>query len=95
MNNTINLRQYKVIKDCFLLFKGYKERIVNMSNNELVEELSRYKTEMSNYPNHLLTIVKGKLLMTEFINRDIQTDTFVKTEKNRIELVINKRLEEK
>jgi len=69
MENVISLKKARIEKDCVTLFAGYKARIVLMDKEEIAVEISRFQKEMHNYPNHLLTLVKGRILLNALIAR--------------------------
>lgn len=62
-DNVICLRSYRALKESRNLFKGYRERLWKMETAQLKEELNRYREERKNFPTHLLTLVKGQILM--------------------------------
>ena len=63
MSNIISLKNYKTIKECRSLFQGYGRRVAEMNKEELLAEFARYTKEATNFPNHLLTLVKGEILL--------------------------------
>ena len=69
MNNVISLQAYRVEKDCQQLFKGYKDRINNFTKEQFHQELLNFQQEFQKFPNHLLTIVKGQILLRAMIAR--------------------------
>lgn len=88
-----NLRACRVLHECRRLFFGYKNRLSQMSRLEFLGELNRYRNEVINFPNHLLTLVKGELLLSQakrFTFDDIIQD-FIKSESNRIAAEIERR----
>jgi hypothetical protein len=61
--NIISLKAYRTLKECQKLFQGYRSRLTKMDKTDLLLELERYRKEAANYPHHLLTVVKGEILM--------------------------------
>lgn len=96
MRNTVSLRAYRTLKECRVLFNGYDQRLSNMEKGELLSELERYRTESNRYPNHLLTIVKGEILMKELKKRATTAElkAYIQEEEVRLYIEINRRLYE-
>lgn len=69
MDNVVSLRAVRTQKECERLFEGYKKRLSVFSKDEMSTEVARFQSEMKNYPNHLLTLVKGKILLHELLRR--------------------------
>ena len=69
MENVVSLRAVRTEKECMKLFAGYKARILLMSKEEIAVEIARFQKEMQNYPNHLLTLVKGRILLQALMDR--------------------------
>lgn len=62
-DNVVSLKAHRTLVECRRLFRGYEARIMKMDRGLLLTEVQRYKNEAVNYPHHLLTIVKGEILM--------------------------------
>lgn len=63
MENVISLKAYRTIKETQKLFAGYRTRVEKMGRDEMLEEMKRYRQEAEKYPFHLLTLIKGQILM--------------------------------
>lgn len=94
--NIISLKAYRTLKECQKLFQGYKGRLAKMEKMDLLLELDRYKKEAANYPHHLLTVVKGEILMTALKERSLTEDlkSFAQNEERRLKVEVYKRLHE-
>lgn len=94
--NIISLKAYRTLKECQKLFQGYKGRLSKMEKTDLLLELDRYKKEAANYPHHLLTVVKGEILMTALKDRSLTEDlkSFAMNEERRLKVEVYKRLHE-
>ena len=92
--NIISLKAYRTLKECQRLFEGYRDRLGKMEKTDLLLELERYKKEASNYPHHLLTVVKGEILMTALKNRSLTQElkSFALAEERRLKVEVYKRL---
>lgn len=92
----VSLRAFRTLKECQRLFHGYESKLEALDKADLLCELDRYRTEASRYPSHLLTIVKGEILM-QVVKRKSLTDelrSFAELEENRIRTEVARRLRE-
>ena len=69
MDNVVSLKAVRTQRECERLFEGYKKRLSVFTKDEMSTEINRFQNEMKNYPNHLLTLVKGKILLKELLRR--------------------------
>jgi len=94
MNNLISLGSYRAIKKCKTLFISYKDKLERMNKNDLFIELSKYRDEVARYPNHLLTALKGEILMKVVSKKAISTElrTYAINEELRLKKTIKMRL---
>lgn len=69
MENVVSLKAVRTEKECVKLFVGYKNRVIAFTKEEMALEIARFQKEMHNYPNHLLTLVKGRILLNALIAR--------------------------
>jgi hypothetical protein len=94
--NIVSLKAYRTLKECQRLFQGYRARLTKMEKADLLLELERYRKEASSYPHHLLTVVKGEILMNALKNRSLTEDlkSFAATEERRLKVEVYRRLHE-
>jgi hypothetical protein len=94
--NVISMQAFKTLKECQRLFHGYKERLAKMEKVELLQELERYRQEAGRYPHHLLTVVKGEILMTNLKDKSLTDElrSFAQKEEHRLKVEMYKRLHE-
>jgi hypothetical protein len=94
--NIVSLKAYRTLKECQRLFHGYRDRLGKMEKTDLLMELERYRKEAANYPHHLLTVVKGEILMTALKTRSLTTELklFAAAEEHRLKVEVYKRLHE-
>jgi hypothetical protein len=92
--NVVSMKAYRTLKECQKLFQGYKVRLTKMEKADLLMELDRYRKEAANYPHHLLTVVKGEILMTALKERSLTEELkeYAKTEERRLKVEMYKRL---
>ena len=92
--NVVSLKAYRTLKECQKLFEGYKKRLSKMDKMDLLLELERYKKEAANYPHHLLTVVKGEILVTSIKERSLTAElkSFAVTEERRLKIEMYRRL---
>jgi hypothetical protein len=94
--NIVSLKAYRTLKECQKLFLGYRARLTKMDKTDLLLELERYRKEAANYPHHLLTVVKGEILMNALKNRSLTEDlkNFALNEERRLKVEVYRRLHE-
>ena len=94
--NIVSLKAYRTLKECQRLFHGYRDRLGKMEKADLLQELDRYRKEATNYPHHLLTVVKGEILMAALKDRSLTLElkTFAINEERRLKVEVYKRLHE-
>lgn len=94
--NIISLKAYRTLKECQKLFQGYRARITKMEKTDLLLELERYRKEAANYPHHLLTVVKGEILMAALKEKSLTDElkTFAASEERRLKIEVYRRLHE-
>lgn len=94
--NIVSLKAYRTLKECQRLFHGYKDRLGKMEKADLLQELERYRKEAANYPHHLLTVVKGEILMNALKDRSLTNElkAFAMNEERRLKVEVYKRLHE-
>jgi hypothetical protein len=94
--NIVSLKAYRTLKECQRLFQGYRGRLTKMEKTDLLQELERYRKEAANYPHHLLTVVKGEILMAALKERSLTQElkTFALNEERRLKVEVYKRLHE-
>ena len=94
--NIVSLKAYKTLKECHKLFEGYKTRLGKMEKADLLMELDRYRQEAVRYPHHLLTVVKGEILMGELRSKSLTTElkNFAQSEERRLKVELYQRLHE-
>jgi hypothetical protein len=94
--NIVSLKAYRTLKECQRLFHGYKDRLGKMEKADLLQELERYRKEAANYPHHLLTVVKGEILMNALKDRSLTNELkmFALNEERRLKVEVYKRLHE-
>ncbi len=92
--NVVSLKAYRTLKECQKLFQGYKLRLSKMEKTDLLLELERYRKEATNYPHHLLTVVKGEILMTALKDRSLTEELkeYARGEERRLKVEMYKRL---
>ncbi|MCO5142111.1 MAG: hypothetical protein M9962_03365 [Oligoflexia bacterium] len=92
--SVVSLKAYKTLKECQKLFQGYRTRVHKMEKVDLLLELERYKKESANYPHHLLTVVKGEILMEAIKGKSLTDElrNFAANEEKRIKVEMYKRL---
>ena len=90
----VSLRAYRTIRECQKLFRGYETKLETMEKAELLTELDRYRVEAGRYPSHLLTIVKGEILMQVIKKRSLTMElkSFADTEERRLKTEVTRRL---
>ena len=95
INTVVSIRAYKTLKECQKLFASYQERITKMDKVDLLVELERYKKEAANYPSHLLTLVKGEILLKTVHAQSLSEELkgFAAQEQSRLQRELTKRLE--
>jgi len=95
MDNVISLKAHRTLIECRRLFKGYDDRLDKMDKTDLLTEFERYRKEAVNYPHHLLTLVKGEILLSKLgkmqITKELQV--FINNELLRINKEIKLRLQ--
>ena len=94
--NVVSLKAVRTLKECQKLFEGYRQRVHKMEKTDLLMELDRYRTEASRYPHHLLTIVKGEILLHAVKSRSLTKELkdFASSEERRLKVELYKRLHE-
>jgi hypothetical protein len=94
--NIVSLKAYRTLKECQRLFQGYRGRLGKMDKVDLLQELERYRKEAANYPHHLLTVVKGEILMEALKDRCLTQElkAFAVSEERRLKVEVYKRLHE-
>lgn len=94
--NIVSLKAYRTLKECQRLFHGYRDRLGKMEKADLLQELERYRKEATNYPHHLLTVVKGEILMNALKERSLTSElkAFALSEERRLKIEVYKRLHE-
>ncbi len=94
VEKVISLRAFRTLKECQRLFKGYESKLKSMEKADLLLELDRYRVEANRYPSHLLTIVKGEILMGVLKDRSITHDlrTYAANEGERLKGEVKRRL---
>jgi hypothetical protein len=92
----VSLKVYRTLKECRRLFQAYRTRLSQMHKEELLAEVLRYRTEAANYPHHLLTVMKGEILMGTVKCQAVSDDlrAFAATEEIRLTGEIMSRLHE-
>lgn len=92
--NIVSLKAYRTLKECQRLFQGYRARLGKMDKADLLLELERYRKEAANYPHHLLTVVKGEILMASLKDRSLTEElrTFAQSEERRLKVEVYRRL---
>lgn len=60
-DNVVDIKRYRTYKECFRIFESYKKRLINMHKDDVENERSRIRKEVSNFPDHLLTKVKVQI----------------------------------
>ncbi|HEY8278286.1 MAG TPA: hypothetical protein VIH99_01600 [Bdellovibrionota bacterium] len=95
-DNIVSLKAFRTLKECQKLFQGYRARLGKMDKTDLLLELERYRKEAANYPHHLLTVVKGEILMNALKTRSLTDDlkNFALTEERRLKVEVYRRLHE-
>jgi hypothetical protein len=95
-NNIVSLKAFRTLKECQKLFSGYKERVEKMEKVDLLIEMERYQKEASNYPHHLLTVVKGEILMAAVRDKSLSHEllSFAQQEERRLKIELYRRLQE-
>ena len=94
--NVVSLKSFRTLKECQKLFAGYKDRVSKMPRVDLMAEVQRYQKEATNYPHHLLTVVKGEILMSIVKKVAITEDlrSFADKEEIRLKTEVVRRLHE-
>jgi hypothetical protein len=94
--NIVSLKAYRTLKECQRLFQGYRTRLGKMEKSDLLLELERYRKEAANYPHHLLTVVKGEILMKALKERSLTQElkAFAQSEERRLKVEMYRRLHE-
>ena len=94
--NIVSLKAYRTLKECQKLFQGYRNRLGKMDKTDLLLELEKYRKEAASYPHHLLTVVKGEILMNALKTRSLTDElkTFALSEERRLKVEVYRRLHE-
>lgn len=94
VGKVVSLRAFRTLRECQKLFKGYESKLKVMEKSDLLSELDRYRVEANRYPSHLLTIVKGEILMGVLKDRSITHDlrTYATNEGARLKGEVERRL---
>lgn len=94
--NVVSLKAYRTLKECQRLFQGYRGRLAKMEKADLLQELDRYRKEAASYPHHLLTVVKGEILMGALKDRSLTEElkSFAVSEERRLKVEVYRRLHE-
>lgn len=94
MSNVVDMRAYRTLRECQKLFVGYEAKLKDMDKATLLAEFERYRVESARYPTHLLTIVKGEILLRVMKRRPITMELrqFVEAECQRLDDEIQKRV---
>ncbi len=92
----VSLKAFRTLKECQRLFDGYRNRLEKIDKADLLQEVERYRQEAANYPDHLLTIVKGEILMAAVRGRSLTSELreFATSEERRLKVNLYKRLHE-
>lgn len=95
-SNIVSLKAYKTLKECQKLFEGYRNRVEQMEKTDLLIEMERYRQEAARYPHHLLTVVKGEILMRAVKERSLTDElkAFALSEERRLKIEVYKRMQE-
>lgn len=95
-DNIVSLRAYRTLRECQKLFQGYETKLETMEKADLLTELDRYRVEADRYPSHLLTIVKGEILMQVIKRRSLTNElkSFADLEERRLKQEVTRRLYE-
>jgi len=93
-NNVVSIRAFRTLRECKRLFSGYQQKLYKMNKSDLLTELDRYRIEAGRYPCHLLTIVKGEILLRILKGKSLTADlkSFAAKEEKRIQLEVSRRL---
>lgn len=90
-----NLKTYKILRECATLLKTYANAIDQYGKAELNVEINRWAQEYIRYPEHMLTVYKG-LILLEAANRhkwsEKDNDTIARI-RSRVEAQVCKSLE--
>ena len=94
--NIVSLKAFKTLKECQKLFQGYRNRLTDMEKIDLLSEVERYKQEAARYPHHLLTVVKGEILMRALKDCSLTEElkSYAASEERRLKVELYKRLHE-
>lgn len=94
--SVVSLRAFRTLRECQRLFHGYETKLENMEKSDLLCELDRYRVEAGRYPSHLLTIVKGEILMQVLRKKSLSSELrgFAEQEQLRLNLEVSRRLKE-
>lgn len=94
MQNVVSIAAFRTFKECQKLYTNYRLSLYKMEKADLLVELERYRQEAGRYPSHLLTIVKGEILLEALRNRALtqEMQEFALKEAKRIKKEITKRL---
>lgn len=94
--NVVSIRAFKTLRDCQRLFQGYRKKLEEMEKADLLMELERYRQEAARYPRHLLTVVKGEILMGVLRDRSLTEElrTYALHEERRLKVEMYRRLHE-
>ncbi len=94
--NVVSLKAFKTLKECQQLFNGYRKRLVEMEKMDLLLEVERYKQEATRYPHHLLTVVKGEILMKALKEQSLTEElkSYAAGEERRLKVEMYRRLHE-
>lgn len=94
--NVVSLKNFRTLRECQKLFAGYKDNISKLPRVDLMEEVQRYQKEAISYPHHLLTVVKGEILMSIVKKVAITEDlkNFADKEEIRLKTEVERRLYE-
>jgi hypothetical protein len=95
-SNIVSMRAYKTLKECQKLFQGYRQKLMDMDKADLLLELERYRQEANRYPRHLLTVVKGEILMGVLRERSLTEELrdYALGEERRLKVEMYRRLHE-
>ena len=94
VKKVVSLRAFRTLRECQKLFKGYHVKLNAMEKADLLTELDRYRVEAGRYPSHLLTIVKGEILMKVLKHRSVTDDlrNYASEEEARLQKEVERRL---
>jgi hypothetical protein len=92
--NVTSLTAYRTLKEYKLLFRGYEAKMRAADKHHLLVELENYRIESRRYPSHLLTIVKGQILLQQLDKVVVTPELkhFVVQELARLRVELSRRL---